>query len=167
MKTLTNRDFGELYKKYGPMVLRRCRSILKDEEKALDAMQDVFLRIIDSRTKIKDACASLFYVTATRVCLNKIRSDKLRSGPDFDLVCDTVADDNSETEREKIEAGMLLEKIFSGRDSKDALIATLHFVDSLTLEETAEEVGMSVSGVRKRISELKKYSSRFKSSLAF
>lgn len=166
MKTLTNRDFGELYKKYGPMVLRRCRSILKDEEKALDAMQDVFLRIIDSRTKIKDACASLFYVTATRVCLNKIRSDKLRSGPDFDLVCDTVADDNSETEREKIEAGMLLEKIFSGRDSKDALIATLHFVDSLTLEETAEEVGMSVSGVRKRISELKKYSSRFKSSLA-
>ncbi len=129
-------------------------------------MQDVFLRIIDSRTKIKDACASLFYVTATRVCLNKIRSDKLRSGPDFDLVCDTVADDNSETEREKIEAGMLLEKIFSGRDSKDALIATLHFVDSLTLEETAEEVGMSVSGVRKRISELKKYSSRFKSSLA-
>ena len=166
MKTLTNRDFGELYKKYGPMVLRRCRSILKDEEKALDAMQDVFLRIIDSRTKIKDACASLFYVTATRVCLNKIRSDKLRSGPDFDLVCDTVADDNSETEREKIEAGMLLEKIFSGRDSKDALIATLHFVDSLTLEETAEEVGMSVSGVRKRMSELKKYSSRFKSSLA-
>ncbi|MBP5697754.1 MAG: sigma-70 family RNA polymerase sigma factor [Treponema sp.] len=158
MKTLTNRDFDELYRKYAPMVLRRCRAILKDEEKALDAMQDVFLRIMDSKCKIKEACASLFYVTATRVCLNKIRSDKLRSGPDFDVICETVADDFSEVEREKIEAGMILENIFAGRDKKDALIATLHFVDGLTLEETADQVGMSVSGVRKRISELKKYS---------
>ena len=30
--------FGQLYQKFGPMVLRRCRFILKDEEKALDAM---------------------------------------------------------------------------------------------------------------------------------
>ena len=52
----------------------------------------------------------------------------------------------------------VLEKLFSSRDSKDSLIATLHFVDGLTLEETAEQIGMSVSGVRKRISELKKFS---------
>ena len=161
MKTLTNRDFAELYQKYGPMVLRRCRAILKDEEKALDAMQDVFLRILDSKCKIKDACASLFYVTATRICLNKIRSDKLRSGPDFEVISETIADDFSEIERDKIEAGIILEKIFAGRDSKDALIATVHFVDGLTLEETAVQVGMSVSGVRKRIAELKKYSMKY------
>jgi len=160
MKTLTNRDFDEVYRKYAPMVLRRCRAILKDEEKALDAMQDVFLRILDSKCKIKEVCSSLFYVTATRVCLNKIRSDKLRSGLDFDVISETVADSFSEAERDKIEAGIILEKIFSGRDKKDALIATLHFVDGLTLEETAGQVGMSVSGVRKRISELKKYSSQ-------
>lgn len=160
MKTLTNRDFDEVYRKYAPMVLRRCRAILKDEEKALDAMQDVFMRILDSKCKINEVCSSLFYVTATRVCLNKIRSDKLRSGPDFDVISETVADSFSEAERDKIEAGIILEKIFSGRDKKDALIATLHFVDGLTLEETAGQVGMSVSGVRKRISELKKYSSQ-------
>lgn len=161
MKTLTNRDFAELYQKFAPMVLRRCRAILKDEEKALDAMQDVFLRIIDNKTKIKDACASLFYVTATRVCLNKIRSDKLRRGEDFDTFAETIADEFSDVERDKIEAGMILENIFAGRDKKDALIATLHFVDGMTLEETAEEVEMSVSGVRKRIAELKKYSIKF------
>lgn len=161
MKTLTNRDFAELYQKFAPMVLRRCRAILKDEEKALDAMQDVFLRIIESKTKIKDACASLFYVTATRICLNKIRSDRLRSGPDFELISETIADDFSEVDRNKIEAGIILENIFAGRDKKDALIAILHFVDGLTLEETAVEVGMSLSGVRKRIAELKKYSIKF------
>ena len=158
MKTLTNSDFSEIYQKFAPMVLRRCRAILKDEDKALDAMQDVFLRIMESKCKIKELCASLFYVTATRVCLNKIRSEKLRSGPDFEVISQMIADDFSEIEREKIEAEMILENIFSTRDSKDALIATLHYVDGLTLEETAEQVGMSVSGVRKRLSELKKHS---------
>ncbi len=156
--SFTNKDFSELYQKYGPMVLRRCRAILKDEEKALDAMQDVFLRILESKDKIKNACASLFYVTATRVCLNKIKSEKLRSGPDFEKVAQFMADDFSETEKEKIDAALAIEKIFEKRDHKDSLITTLHFVDGLTLEETAEEIGMSVSGVRKRIRELQKYS---------
>ena len=156
--SFTNKDFSELYQKYGPMVLRRCRAILKDEEKALDAMQDVFLRILESKDKIKNACASLFYVTATRVCLNKIKSEKLRSGPDFEKIAQFMADDFSETEKEKIDAALAIEKIFEKRDHKDSLIATLHFVDGLTLEETAEEIDMSVSGVRKRIRELQKYS---------
>ena len=161
MKRISDADFSELYQKYGPMVLRRCRFILKDEDKALDAMQDVFLRILETKCKIKELCASLFYVTATRVCLNKIRSDKLRSGPDFYKVTETLTDTFSETELEKVEAGMILESIFEGRDARDSLIAALHFVDGLTLEETAQNVGMSVSGVRKRISELKKYSLKF------
>ena len=158
MKYLQTSDFAELYQKYGPMVLRRCRAILKDEDKAQDAMQDVFVRIIENRCKVKNVCASLFYVTATRVCLNKIRADKLRSGPDFSVISEIMADEFSEMENEKIEAAVILEKIFSARDQKDSLIATLHFVDGYTLEETAGQVNMSVSGVRKRIPQLKKYS---------
>ena len=161
MKASENYDFTELYQKYGPMVLRRCRAILKDEEKALDAMQDVFVRIIENKRNIKSACASLFYVTATRVCLNKIKADKIRSGPDFETISKIMADDFSDIEREKIEAAAIIEKIFEKRDQKDSLIATLHFVDGLTLEETAEQIGMSVSGVRKRIRELQKYSLKF------
>lgn len=161
-----NNDFSELYQKYAPMVLRRCRAILKDEEKALDAMQDVFLRVLESKDKIKNACASLFYVTATRVCLNKIKADKIRSGPDFDKIAQVMADDFSDIEREKIEAAATIEKIFEGRDKKDALIATLHFVDGLTLEETAEQIGMSVSGIRKRIRELQKHSLKLIGGLA-
>ena len=76
MKTVSMDDFDSLYRTFGPMVLRRCRFLLKDEEKALDAMQDVFVRIIERKSRLQSVCASLFYVTATRVCLNKIRADK-------------------------------------------------------------------------------------------
>lgn len=166
MNASVNYDFSELYQKYAPMVLRRCRALLKDEEKALDAMQDVFLRLMERKDEIKSACASLFYVTATRVCLNKIKADKIRSGPDFEKIAQTMADDFSERDIQQTEAENVLEKIFESRDKKDLLIATLHFVDGLTLEETAEQIGMSVSGVRKRIREMQKHSLKLAGGLA-
>ena len=38
-------DVDALYKRYGPMVFRRCRGILRDDNEALDVMQDRFLAI--------------------------------------------------------------------------------------------------------------------------
>ena len=90
MKTLSMDDFENLYRQYGPMVLRRCRFILKNEEKALDAMQDTFVRLIERKEKITNVCSSLLYTMATNVCLNKIRSDKLRAGPEFDVIAEII-----------------------------------------------------------------------------
>lgn len=155
-------DFDFLYRTFGPMVLRRCRFLLKDEEKALDAMQDVFVRIIERKKTLDSACASLFYVTATRVCLNKIRADKIRSGPAFDSVAELVSGAAAASHEEKIDTGIFLEYIFSRRDKKDREIAILHYLDGFTLEETAVQMKMSVSGVRKRLASLKKYAAKQK-----
>ena len=157
MKTLSIDDFDNLYRQYGPMVLRRCRTLLKNEDKALDAMQDVFVRLIERKEKLSKVCASFLYITATNVCLNKIRADKLRSGPEFDTIAELVEDSASANGEEQIESSMLLECIFSERDTKDRQIAILHYVDGYTLEETAGMMKMSISGVRKRLEKLKEY----------
>ena len=157
MKTLSMDDFDNLYRKYGPMVLRRCRFILKNEEKALDAMQDTFVRLIERKEKISNVCSSLLYTMATNICLNKIRSDKLRNGPEFDVIAEIVEDSASSEGTEKIETSILLDCIFSERDTKDRQIAILHYVDGYTLEETSKKMKMSVSGIRKRLEKLKEY----------
>ena len=171
MKHLSLEDFDTLYNQYGPMVLRRCRfllkdsikvqdivrHILKDEDKALDAMQDVFVRLIERKEKISNICSSFMYTMATNVCLNKIRADKLRSGPEFDVIAEIVEDHVSSLQEDKIDSSILLDCIFSKRDSKDRQIAVLYYVDDYTLEETAEKMNMSVSGVRKRLSKLKEF----------
>lgn len=162
MKNIQNRDFAELYQKFGPMVLRRCRFILKDEEKALDAMQDTFIRIIENQKQIENFCSSLFYVTATRICLNKIKADKIRSGPDFDSISFIAADESSENESNKIESKAVLDSIFDQLDFQLKLIATLHYIDGLTLEETANQTGLSVSTIRRRIAYLQEYAMRHK-----
>ncbi len=94
---------------------------------------------------------------ATNICLNKIRADKLRNGPEFDVIAEIIEDSTSSNGEEKIETSILLDCIFSERDSKDRQIAILHYVDGYTLEETSKKMKMSVSGIRKRLEKLKEY----------
>lgn len=154
--TVTIDDFDELYQKFGPMVLRRCRHLLKDEDKALDAMQDTFVRIIERRERISGVCSTLFYTVATTVCLNKIRSDKIRYSPQIDDLLGEMSDTKSAHHEDLTDAGILLDVIFSDTKEDTRSMAVLHYVDGLTLEETAAEMHMSVSGVRKRLSTLRK-----------
>ena len=72
-------DVDILYRRYGPMVMRRCRQLLRDEDQALDATQDVFVRLLTRRDRLRDdAPCSLLYRMATNLCLNRIRDDRRR-----------------------------------------------------------------------------------------
>jgi RNA polymerase sigma-70 factor (ECF subfamily) len=152
-------DVETLYKKYGPMVLRRCRSLLHDEEKALDAMQDTFVKVLRSADKLTgDAPSSLLYRVATNVCLNILRAQRVRrESADEEALLEAVSSDNVEALGE---ARHLIERIFEGEDPSTRTMAVLHYVDGLTLEETAARSGLSVSGVRKRLAGLKARSRR-------
>ena len=140
-----------LYGKYAPMVYRRCYSMLKDDAEAQDMVQEVFLRIYERMDSLDlSQPSSLLWNTATRLCLNRIR-DKHRHGVDVDsselLLTIACADD----EQESYEAKNILAKLFSREPESSRTIAMLHYVDGMTLEETAREVNLSVNGVRKRL----------------
>ena len=65
-------DVEDLSRRYGPMMLRRCRRLLTDENEALDACQDVFVRLLRNRGRLDLACpSSLLYRIATNICLNR------------------------------------------------------------------------------------------------
>jgi RNA polymerase sigma-70 factor, ECF subfamily len=142
-------DVEAYYRKYGPMVLRRCRSILKDEDMALDAMQDVFVQVLRKEEKLKDiAPSSLLYTIATNVCLNKIRTSKRHPVHGGDDIISLIA--GSDDQAERVMVKHFLDRLFNSEKKSTRTIAVLHYVDRLTLEETAERTGLSVSGVRKR-----------------
>lgn len=154
-------DFTGLYQKFGPMVLRRCMYLLKNEEKAYDAMQDVFVRVIERRTELSTVCSSFFYTVATRVCLNRIRSDRLRDCPSLDNLVTEIQDNVSVNHEEVADSAALLERIFKEEKASTREMAILHYVEGYTFEETAEKMNMSVSGVRKRLSVLRQKAALF------
>lgn len=142
--------FSKLYEAYAPMVFRRCVFLLRDDAEAKDMVQNVFLRVYERMGSLDlSQPSSLLWNTATRLCLNRIR-DKKRRGLDVDSseLLLTIACAEEDDGRE---AGGILARIFSKEQESTRTIATLHYVDGMTLEETAETVGLSVSGVRKRL----------------
>jgi len=147
-------DVEAWYRKYGPMVLRRCRFILKDEDRALDAMQEVFVRLLRNSDRLKDTYpSSLLYRMATNVCLNMIRSEKRRPETGNEQILQLLAHvDGSE---DRVAMRDLLDRIFSREPASTREMAVMHYVDGMTYHEVAAEIGLSVSGVRKRLRVLK------------
>jgi len=144
----------ELYKKYGAMVFRRCRSLLKDEERAMDAMQDVFVKLLKRKKDLNDKYpSSLLYTIATNTCLNIIRDEKKVADSVDDEILTRIA--SWDSVEDKAMDRFFLEEIFSTQKETTKTIAVLHYKDRMTLEETADYVGMSVSGVRKRLRKLR------------
>lgn len=141
-------DVEAMYRLHGPMVLRRCRALLRDEHAAAEATQDVFLQLLRSRDSLHDrGPSSLLYTMATNICLNLLRAR--RPSGDRDLL-ERIAAAPDRIEEQTL-AARILDRLFGRQPESSRVIATLHLVDGMTLEETAEEVGMSVSGVRKRL----------------
>lgn len=145
----------KFYKTYGSMVYRRCRYMLGDEDLALDAVQDTFVRILRSKDRLDSrAPSSLLYTTATNLCLNIIRDRKRKGEQQWDDHHEYRV--NTGGWEMQILDKHFLERLFEEDIEVTRTMAFLHYIDGFTLEETAEQTGYSVSGVRKRLRSLRK-----------
>lgn len=143
-------DVAAQYRTYGPMVLRRCRALLRDDEAAVDAMHDVFVQVLRHAGRLDDRRpASLLLRIATNVCLNRARS--LRRTPYDGVDARVLAIAGAVEPEGGWLARLHLAGALQGELRSTKLLAVLHHVDGLTLDEVAREVGLSVSGVRKRL----------------
>jgi RNA polymerase sigma-70 factor (ECF subfamily) len=90
------------------------------------------------------------------VCLNRIRADRVRHSPQIDQLLSGIADKKSASHEATIDDSLFLDYLFMDVPEGTRCMATLHYLDGLTLEQTAQEMEMSVSGVRKRLVGLRK-----------
>lgn len=142
-----------MYLRYGPMVHRRCRRLLGDDEEATDAMHDVFMQMVRRQpSRTVQAPGALLYTVATHVCLNRLRTRRRHPETREEALLNLIATtDDLEAQTQQ---RSLLTQIFAREPASTRLIAVLHYVDRMTLQEVAKTVNMSVSGVRKRLRNL-------------
>lgn len=145
------------YLRYGPMVLRRCRALLRSDARAEDAMHDVFVALMRFEDRLTDeAPGALLLRIATNLCLNRLRSERRRPEDPSDALVLQIA--SGEGAEERALSRNLLGKLFGADDPLGAStgsLAVMHLVDGMTLDEVARESGLSVSGVRKRLRRLR------------
>ena len=117
-------------------------------------MHDVFVQLVRREDTLDlTRPSSLLYTMATNVSLNKIRTRKRKPETrDEGLLASIAAADEIEAMTSN---RTLLGSIFKREEPSTRVMAVLHYVDKMTLEEVAQAVGLSVSGVRKRLRGLK------------
>jgi len=148
-------DIEAFYTRYGPMVLRRCRRLLRDEQAACDAMQEVFLKVLSYRERLSgDYPSALLYRIATNTCLNKIREERNRGRREFSPLLPELV--FAPAQDAAVSAGNLLDHLFENERDEARQIAVMYFLDGMTLREIGDTVKLSTSGVHKRLDKLRR-----------
>ena len=154
-------DLEGLYRRYAPIIFRRCLFLLANEEEALDAVQDIFLKLqrkIDGFRGESGVNTWIFRVT-TNHCLSVLRSMKRQR--EF---LGHVRHESSETNGQDIEERLLRREMLTlliGNSSKRKVQIFVHmYFDEMTQAEIAALMGISERAVRKSLKSLKDLASK-------
>jgi RNA polymerase sigma-70 factor (ECF subfamily) len=148
-------DIESFYIHYGPMVLRRCRRMLKNEQSAFDALHEVFLKVVSNQNRLTGKYPSaLLYRIATNVCLNFIRNEKKHSLNEYLHILHNIS--FFENQEQDSSARYLLGYILEKEKETPRKIAVMYFINGMTIKEIAETMGLSISGVHKHLDKLRR-----------
>jgi RNA polymerase sigma-70 factor (ECF subfamily) len=140
----------ELYRRHAAAVYARCRYLLRDDDAARDATQDVFVRVLRAGGGVGAGVPPSAFLlrTATNHCLNVLRAGRA-----------AWREELARMGRERTVRGVepdareLVRVLLGCAPTEAQEIAVLYFVDELTQAEIAEETGRSLPTVRKRLRE--------------
>lgn len=142
-------DIEDLYRSYGPSVLRRARAILGNEEAARDAMQQVFIKAIDAAAGFRGDSSPMtwLYRMTTNYCLNIIRDSSRRR----ELLEQHGGIDVGASSSISAEERATLIKVLDAVDDELQQIAIYYYVDQMNQDEIAEIIGVSRRTVGNRL----------------
>jgi RNA polymerase sigma-70 factor (ECF subfamily) len=140
----------ELYRRHAAAVYARCRYLLRDDDLARDATQDVFVRVLCGGDELRTATSPTAFLLrmATNHCLNHLRA--FRAAWRGELA--RIARERTVRGIEP-EARELVRALLGTAPPEAQEIAVLYFVDEMTQAEIAAETGRSLPTVRKRLRE--------------
>jgi len=148
-------DVAAWYEKYGPMVIRRCRRILGNGDDAMDAVHDVFVNLLRALPRLHGRFpSSLLYTMATNICLNRLKKRKKESPKDISAEGEPLSF-SVDGGFDQVEAELILEAILKDESEMNRTICFMYHADGMTLQEIGELVGLSTTGVYKRLEAFK------------
>ena len=153
-------ELKTIYRDYGYAVHRRCLHILGNRSDADDVLQEVFLRVIRyGHTFDGKHTLGWLYRIADRQCIEAIKLNRrLKPVEDCEKEIGRQRMDVRSSERTIL--GCEARQIIQAAKKKDAQIAILYYVDEMTQDEVAAEMGCSRKTVKKRLKRFKDLASK-------
>ena len=135
-----------LYDNFGPMVLRRARAMLCDEQAAWDATHEVFLKVLAALPQFRQESSPVpwLYRATTNHCLNLLR-ERARRGEG------EMTDDCGESHHPRHEERLTLLTVLNRVPAELREIAVYYYLDQMSQDEIASLTGLSRRTVGNRL----------------
>lgn len=149
-----NEWLGILLERYTLLLLGVSMKYLKNEEEAKDAVQQIFLKVIQELQKYKvEYFKSWLYMVAKNHCLMKLRerqgkitaelSDRLSTKPGEETDLQAIIDNDNTLE--------LMESSLKELNPEQRQCVTLFYLEKKSYQEVSEETGFSMLQVKSYI----------------
>jgi RNA polymerase sigma-70 factor, ECF subfamily len=155
--------FSDLVRHYDRRIFRMAKQITQNDDDAEDVLQESFLKAYSHLDDFQGN--SRFYTWLVRIAVNealmklrKRRSDKtvpldepIDTGEDEVVREIAVWDENPEQRYSREELGALLDEAIQTLKPAYRTVFILRDIEELSIEETAEALGLSISAVKSRL----------------
>lgn len=157
--TQANPCFAILYKRYSRKVFAKCIAMLKDEVRAGDATQEIFMKIFLNLSKFgnKSKFSTWIYSITYNYCIDALRkgqrhgavfTDELENAPDEAVP--EVSDEEMAEIKVKV-LKVVLDRIPPG----DKAILKMKYEEGMSIRDIAEGFGKTESAIKMKIKRAK------------
>lgn len=169
LETQSQYYFSLLYDRYIGKIYGKCISLLKDENTAQDAAQDIFLKIFLNLTKFsrKSQFSTWVYSITYNYCIDYIRRKKKENTilTDEDAGKEDVIDEVSDSLIVEMEYARL-NKILGQISEDDKMVLLMKYREGLSIKEIGNIFKKSESAIKMKIKRAKhkvreKYKSQY------
>jgi len=141
---------AEVLKSHIEVIYGRCHRLLRDEDLAWDALQEVMMRYyeVNAKQEIQQPLHYLYRI-CTNYCLKKMRTLK-RSIPIEPREFDTFLGSVAQTAEHKV----LLDELFQAFEEEEINLLLYRHVDQMTYKEIASMYGRTDRGIKKKLDKI-------------
>jgi RNA polymerase sigma-70 factor (ECF subfamily) len=145
--------FSKLFHGYQARVYRLAVTILRDEQDAEDAVQDVFVRVFERIRDYRGDSAFTTWLTAIVVncCRDKLRRRKVRRVVALDHLRGRANDQDLSEVVTRRQQQQTLWALVDRLDEKHRLPVILHYHEGLSCDEVAQALNLRTSTVYARL----------------
>ena len=146
--SIREQELTRLVGQYQTSLRRMCYAILRDEEWAKDAVQETFLKAYRTMDTFRGECGEKTWLMriAINTCRDIRRSAWVRH-IDRRVTPEEVPGLSSTVDMEKIELMLAIMRLPKGLKE----VTLLYYYQDMTMQETADALGISPSAVSKRL----------------
>jgi RNA polymerase sigma factor (sigma-70 family) len=145
--------FNLLYDRYNDKVYAKCISMLKDDEAAEDAVQEIFVKILLNFSKFSNKAkfSTWLYSITFNYCIDAIRKKQKDKEVAFDDGRMDVEDD-SLFEAEIMEVSVIrLKDVLDDMSVEDKSVLMMKYQDDMSIKEICDVLDKSESAIKMQI----------------